>query len=393
MAISYKALIKIGNRTNKSGKYSILLRVTMNRRSIYLNLGKKIEPRYWQGDENKWIKSAHPQSHKLNHIIREKIHVLQEFELKQTIFKTDIDLEKIAKFYNTKGDPSLVRDYIENFIKTVRGKSLNTIKVYKTFQKQFIAYSQNASFGTINEKFIQAFAVWLNEEKNLKGKTVHKMISVLSLVCKKAVEDGHLERDPFYNLQLKVKTSKANRIYLDEQEIIKLKQAKLPADRPDLEETRRLWLFCFYAGFYYSDLRKLTWGEVKSTDMGHCLVYKRFKNDNPSIAPIHKFGHAVSILEQQKGLDDTFVFPDAISEQKYNEKLKELAIEAKIDKPIMNKTARHSAMQYWVAKSLPVSHAAKIAGHNSESTTKHYYNLSTNDVNNSVEKIDTTIFD
>lgn len=58
MSITYKAIITIGNRENKSGKYGILIRVSMNRRSVYLNRNEKIESRYWSGAENKWVKET-----------------------------------------------------------------------------------------------------------------------------------------------------------------------------------------------------------------------------------------------------------------------------------------------------------------------------------------------
>lgn len=393
MTITYKATIKIGQRENKSGKYSILIRVSMNRRSVYLNMNEKIESRYWSGVENKWVKEAYNSSYLLNSLIRQKLADLRDFELKQKVFKADIDLDKISLFFKRKGDPNLVKGFIDNFIRTVRGKALNTIKVYKTFQNHFHAFRPDVTFDNLTEKFIQEFAVWMNTEKNLAGKTVHKMTSVLSLICKQAEKEGYLQRDPFHNMTLQVKVIKPKRVYLEVEEIQAIKNAVLPADRPDLEVTRRHWLFCFYAGFYYSDLKALIWENVKKTEVGYSLVYSRFKNENTSVAPLHKFKHAIQILEEQKRLDSYFVFPDTISEQKYNGKLKDLAKEAKIKKSITNKSARHSSAQFWVAQGLEVSHAAKIFGHNDEKTTKHYYGLSPNDVNSRVAKFDFTTLD
>jgi site-specific recombinase XerD len=109
---------------------------------------------------------------------------------------------------------------------------------------------------------------------------------------------------------------------------------------------------------------------VKSTEYGYCLVAERFKNENTFIAPIHKFSFAIEILEGQKGIHPDLVFPNAITEQKYNFKLKELAELAGIKKKLMNKTARHSSIQLWEAQGLETQHTAKIAGHSKESTTK-----------------------
>ena len=202
------------------------------------------------------------------------------------------------------------------------------------------------------------------------GVTVLKYFDPFKVIAKQAVKDGYLEKDPFLYVDLRIKPTKGKRVYLEVEEIAQLKKAKLPSDRGDLEEIRVYWLFCFYASFYYSDLRNLKWVDVKNTEYGYCLVADRFKNENTFIAPIHKFPMAIQIIEKQKGMHLDLVFPDAISEQKYNSKLKELAMFAGINKNLMNKTARHSSIQFWEAQGLETKHTAKIAGHSKKSTTQ-----------------------
>ncbi len=59
----------------------------------------------------------------------------------------------------------------------------------------------------------------------------------------------------------------------------------------------------------------------------------------------------------------------------------------------MNKTARHSSIQFWEAQGLETQHMAKMAGHTKESTTKEYYELSVRDINSRVAKYDFSEFD
>jgi site-specific recombinase XerD len=101
----------------------------------------------------------------------------------------------------------------------------------------------------------------------------------------------------------------------------------------------------------------------------------------------------LEILEKQKEKSEHLVFPEAISEQKYNAKLKELARLAGINKNLMNKSARHSAIQFWESQGLETQHMAKMAGHTQESTTKEYYELSVRDINARVDRFDFSTLD
>ena len=392
MGYSYKAILNKNKRENKSGKHAIFIWVTVDRKSKYFNLGERVDGRYWAGKENRWIKENHPFAFELNAIIKKKIDLLHKYEYRQKLFGNSISLESIAKHFHKKADPHVFNEYVAEFMKTIKGKSLNTLKKYKTFVKYLDEFNSQLGFSQLNEQLFQSFASWL-EQKGMMGVTVYKYFDPFKVIVKQAVKDGYLEKDPFAYVDLLVRPTKGKRVYLEVDEITRLKNAQLSADRPDLTEARAHWLFCFYASFYYSDLRDLRWTNVKNTAFGYCIIGERYKNENSFIAPVHKFSHAVEILERQKGKDPDLVFPDAISEQKYNTKLKELAVLAGIAKNLMNKSARHSAIQFWESQGLETQHMAKMAGHTKESTTKEYYDLSARDINNRVARFDFSKFD
>jgi site-specific recombinase XerD len=392
MGYSYKAILNKNNRENKTGRHSIFIRITVDRESKYFNLQEKIEEKFWGGKENRWIKETHPFAFELNSLIKKKLDLLHKYEYRQKLFGNGISLQGITEYFHKKADPNVFNEYVDEFMKTVRGKSLNTLKKYRTFVTYLNEYNSQLSFSQLNESLFQSFATWL-QQKGMMGVTVYKYFDPFKVIVRQAVKDGYLEKNPFDHISLGVKPTKGKRVYLELEEISKLRKVQLPGDRPDLAITKDYWLFCFYASFYYSDLRNLKWENVKNTEYGYCLVADRFKNENSFIAPVHKFRHAVVILERQKGVDPEWVFPDAISEQKFNSKLKELATLAGINKKLMNKTARHSSIQFWEAQGLETQHMAKMAGHTQESTTKEYYELSARDINSRVARFDFTALD
>ena len=250
MGYSYRPILNKNNRDNKSGKHSIFIRITVDRKSKYLNTGEKIDDNFWSGKENKWVKDSYPFAFELNSIIRKKLFSLQQFELRQKLYGNGISLETLTDHYNKKADQNVFNEYVSEFMKTVRGKSLNTLKKYRTFQRYLNEFNNKINFSQLNESLFQTFAAWL-QKKGLVGVTVYKYFDPFKVICKQAVKDGYIEKDPFTNISLGIKPTKGKRVYLEIEEITKLKNKKLPHDRPDLEEARKHWLFCFYAAFYY----------------------------------------------------------------------------------------------------------------------------------------------
>ncbi len=390
MGISVTPIINRSNRKNKSGQYQIQVRVTIDRQSKYFSLDERVDQSSWSGKAGKWVKESHPQNHHLNRIIKMYIDELNEFIYKQKVNRNQITMELVQSYLKIRSKSNLFNDYIKVYKREHRFESDGTLKKYNTFEKHFNEFNSSVPFSALNEGLFHSFTRYL-DSKGLKGQTIKKYFDAFKRICKQAVKDGLLDKDPFYLVDLGLKMTKAKREYLELNEILKLKKAKIPSDRPDLEKTRDHWLFCFYASFYYSDLRKLKWSSIQNSDMGYVVFTDRYKNEELFIAPIHKFQHAIELIERQKGMDTEYVFPDLISDQKFNDKLKDLAKAAKIDKKLTNKMARHSSIQFWEAQGLETQHTAKIVGHSNERTTKNYYDLSVRDINTRVGKFDFSI--
>lgn len=393
MGYSYSPVLNKNNRKNKTGKHSIFIRVTVDRQSKYFNLGERVEEKYWSGKDNRWIKDSHPFAFELNSIIKKKLEILHRYEYRQKLFGNGISLQGISEFFYKKADANIFNEFVDEYMrKTLRGKALNTIKKYRTFVSYLHEFNPSITFSQLSEDLFQEFAAWLTK-KGLRGVTIDKYFDPFKVIVKQAVKDGYLEKDPFLYVKLNLSASKSKRVYLELSEITKLKNIRIPANRQDLQDVRKSWLFCFYAGFYYSDLCALTWSSLQRTPAGYCIIGNRFKNESDYIAPVHKFPNAIEIIEAQRGKHPELVFPDLISEQKFNMKLKELATLAGIKKKLMNKSARHSNIQFWEAQGLETQHTAKMVGHSKESTTKGYYELSSRDINNRVARFDFSKFD
>jgi len=112
---------------------SIHIRVAVHRQSIYLNTGERIEERHWSEKENLWVKPTHPVAFEINAIIRHELSLLQKYEYRQKLAGNEITLTGFAEAFKRNADSNSFNTFAENFIKNVRGRSLNTLKKYRTF--------------------------------------------------------------------------------------------------------------------------------------------------------------------------------------------------------------------------------------------------------------------
>ena len=138
MGVTFTPVFNRLGQKNKSGLSSIHLRVTIDRKSNYINTKlPKVKREAWSGKQNKWVKESHSGSFEINSLLQRKMSELDQFILKLKLWDRPVTFEQLKDFYFRRGDGSSFNQYIDDYIRTVKGLDLNTIKAYKTFQKPF----------------------------------------------------------------------------------------------------------------------------------------------------------------------------------------------------------------------------------------------------------------
>lgn len=380
MGATYKILINWTGRKNKSDLYSLHLRVTLNRKALYLNTGIKIKLNEFFGKDKKWIKETHPLNYELNHMIAAKVDALAAYETKRRAFGHPVSLDDLRQHWERGSDKNIFNDYVDTYIKKNKFGSHLTFLKYKTFQNLINEYRQGIPFNSLNEKFFNDFAGWLQNTKHQAAQTARKYFEVLRKVTREAIKEGYLGYDPFHGLEIAFNSDKKREfVVLDIQEIMKIQNVELA--ELHMQRTREHFMFCFYSGFYYSDLCGLRWEDIKEDPQHGIYISKgRHKTGVDYVAPIGLFDYAVRILDKQKKLESEFVFPDAIDLHVHNRQLKQLAKLAGIAKTITNKTARRSFIQWMQSQGMEPVFAQRMAGHTKFSTTEQYFKLGIRDI-------------
>ena len=391
MGLSFIPVFNRKGLKNKSGLYSIHIRVTINRESRYLNPKlPKIKKEFWNGKQNKWVKETHPGSFEINSLIQKQLAELDKFVLRLKLFNRPIGFEPIISFFNQKGDGTIFNDYLDEYIKNIRGLNYRTVQVYKSFQKHLDKFNSQVKFAELNEELVDKFKDYLMNEVGLKGAATKKYFDKFIKVCKEAEKDGYLDisQNPFTYYSPKIKVEKPVRIYLEIEEVKKIKNLSFKENKKSLEKHRDMFLFQIYSGMYYSAVKLLKKDNLHKNELGLYIVDRREKTSNRFIIPLYKFSNSIEIINRYSAEDSEFVFPNLISEQKYNDALKEIGKLAKINKKLSNKTGRHTNAQLWMAMGIERQFLSKMFGHTKESTTQEYYDMSIHNINSKVMRVD-----
>ncbi|MEI6062315.1 MAG: site-specific integrase, partial [Bacteroidota bacterium] len=184
----------------------------------------------------------------------------------------------------------------------------------------------------------------------------------LKTFINKAVEAGVIEKNPLS--RVKVKTAKGNRVYLSKDEFKKLvtKYEKLPHGK--VKNALRVFLFACYTGLRYTDIKLLTWGKLKESNI-ELQFHKTAKFDT---IPLNQKAIELLPVPGEKKVP-VFRVP---SNQKLNEYLKSGITMAGIDKTISFHCARHTFATLLLEATGNIAVVSKLLGHSNISTTQIY---------------------
>lgn len=384
------------NEKNKSGLYSIHLRITINRDSRYYKIPvpKKVSSTQWAGKEDGWVKN-HDFAFEINNKIRDKKNQINDLIKRSYNFNKSLSFDTIFRHLKKKGDSNSFYDYMKAFIANPPEKlEENTIKKYNTCLSHLQQFKKELYFSDIDNSLIREFYRYMQVTLKLQGGSCKKYMESFKRVIKCARKDNYIDPSQMEFLfdDVKIKVGQAKRTFLEIQEIKQWKAAVFPKGKEYLERDRDLFLFQIYTGYYYRDLPIFTKDQLfEDEEYGCFIIGARDKNGNQTIIPLFKFPYAANIIRKyQSSPNDNTIFSPAvfIEEPAYNRNLKEIANIAGIKKSISNKVARHTNAQLWVRYGAERPILSKMMGHTKEETTKNYFSVNIPEIVEGTKRVD-----
>lgn len=295
--------------------------------------------------------------------------------------------------------PKTLFGFIENFIKnapirinptTGKNVSLNTIKAYKTSLRKLRDFSKyrNAEFDfrDIDLDFYNEYTDYLSQTINQSTNTIGKEIKTLKTFLNAANELGLTQQQAYKRKSFKVVSEDSEAVYLNESELSQLYSLDL-TDNKRLEQVRDLFLVGCWTGCRFSDLTTISNDNIKD----NTIEFEQQKTGNKVVIPFHAVVKA--IWNKYNGN-----FPEPISNQKFNDYIKEVCKLAKIEgvefkaitkggtrrskkykkwELVTSHTARRSFATNLYVSGFPAISIMQITGHKTEKAFLKYIKLDT----------------
>lgn len=295
--------------------------------------------------------------------------------------------------------------WIEKFIKecadgerTIKrtGKRFSnaSIKNYRKTQKALIGFAKETrtrlDFDSINLHFYQKFLTYLNK----KGKATNTKgghIKYLKVFMRQSLKDGLHDNRIYEDMDFVKPVEEVENIYLTTAEIQQIYDLDLSA-RAGLDRVRDLFIIGCNTGLRFSDLSQLR--PDNFINDGKFVRITMQKTSKPVFVPITPQVRA--ILSKYKGVP-----PRALTNQKMNEALKEIAQLAGLNEPVTTTqtkgglkvtktvtkwqmvtthTARRSFATNAYKSGVPTIDIMRLTGHSTESSFMKYIKLENEEV-------------
>lgn len=252
------------------------------------------------------------------------------------------------------------------------GKHRTCLKHLKNFLKIHLKLN-DISFNRINRNFIDNFESFLKNDAQNEHNSAMKMMQIFKKIYKVAVDNRWTAVNAFVGKRISFKDVEMP--YLTNEEINTLIGHDFKSNR--LAFVRDLFVFCCYTGLAYIDLKTLQKKhfEFSPVSKQFFIKKKRQKTNQPFIIPL--FPAAKRIIEKNSdGFEnlrpDDHIFP-VMSNQKYNDYLKEVAAHCCIEKSLTSHMARHSfATSIALENGVSLESTSKMLGHSKISQTQKY---------------------
>jgi site-specific recombinase XerD len=349
-------------KAGKSHEGNVDLRLSQDRRSLYIHTGIRLLARHWHDGQvvnrsdaaeiqqtlDLWVRRA-----------RQAVNILME--------KEELSLDGVVSILRRADHPKLTfLDFCQDRI-AIRTYNLSkdSRKRYERFLAYLISFGRIEHFSDVTEKNILAMDEQLaatGMKPYSKWQNYHRILNSFIL---DAIDAGHLSKNPYRWLNIeKDKSNGGIGKYLTKEEFMMIRNSNLPTD--SLQRVRDVFVFQTYTCLSYTDLASFDASKITYVNGYPCYTSKRGKTKQEFTFLV--LPAAMDILRKYD-----YKLP-VISNVKYNQYLKSVAQMSGIRKPISSHWARHTGATMLLNEGgLDMEVVAKVLGHSSTKITRQVY--------------------
>ncbi len=389
MAVNQKLSILFWlNRTkvNSKGLAPIWARITIDGMRAECSTGKHIMPEHWRTGLGLPNKNSPDATEITKRIFEIKFSLKKHFKslAKSRDFVTAYDVKKSFLGISTPEDQYMFLSVLHQFhaIQVERARS-GTLTMSRTFKWKQLADScrdyirlkfrtADMALTSMRPYFAEDLYHYLRTVKNLSQNSGMKRMKDLKQFMDYAVLREYITSNPFRTFKCVLVPT--NRVRLDTSEIQKL-AAKNIANQ-SLDEVRDCFLFVIYTGYSYKELSELTPENVQVGVDGRKWIIKTRSKSHNSKENVPLLSVPLQVIEKYREhpecLAKNKLLP-VLSNQNYNDALKQVARVCGIKKKLTSHVARHTfATTIMLENQVPIETVSRMLGHRDLKTTQIY---------------------
>jgi len=394
-------------KKNKQGLLPIAIRVTKDRKSIFIHTGQHLEESYWDARKER-VKKSHPNSARLNNMIAAQLAQINGIVLDMKAKHNDsFHVSDIKPLLTNTTNGNSFFDFAEDYIKQLeRSKKYSRVDSEQPLLNRIKRFTngKNLDFDQITTSFLQKLIVHLKRQNTISERSIANILMFIRNLYNKAIEQNLAKQEnyPFGSGKgkVRIKIPQSIKIGLTLKEIERIEELDLSNNKPQYH-ARSVWLFSFYlAGMRVADVLKIKWNNVHDGRL-HYRMDKNSKTLSLKVTP--KLQTILDRYATLKTKTDDYIFPElrGASEKdgkeilrrtknatyKFNKQLRKIALKAAIDKKLTMHIARHSFGNISGDK-IPIQMLQKLYRHSNITTTINYQaNFINRDVDDALEKV------
>lgn len=249
--------------------------------------------------------------------------------------------------------------------------------------KRLVRYrGRNVTFEQVDKAFLIGFIHFLNNDSRYydRNRTSRQVISEeykvvlfarIMTVLNRAVREGIIIKNPGKDIDpnMKPKPAQKSRCYLTIEEV----QSIIKTEYRPVNDVKAAFLFCCFCGLRYSDVRKLTWGELKNGSDGKIQIETTMKKTGHQLYLPLSANALKWLPERGSERDKERVFKHLPSQACHaNLPLKTLIRKAGIRKHVTFHVARHTFATLTLSFGADLYTVSKLLGHTRVQTTQIY---------------------
>lgn len=338
-----KHTTKVGlSNLRKDGSRSVMLRVSCQGKRTDLYTGVNVQEKQWS---NKNMRVKHGCDVKgtpynvLNDTIDAQIAFINDYFTKKAMLDLDPSPDELKKTFNTafKGsaEKRTTNDFFllfDTFIerrKETRSWNKSIYQTFKRLRTLLYEYDPNLSFSGLSEETMNGIVKKLSE--TLHNDALIKRLFYLKQFVKWALGQGYPVHKDYFNYDRKLATSKKDVRFIYPEELDRIYKLDLE-EGSAMDQVRDCFVFACHTALRYSDLKQLTHANIRARKDGDGYEIKKLTEKDEDIVyfKLSKIATEIYLKYKDRKLAGGQLLP-VISNQKYNEHLKQLGRIAEIE--------------------------------------------------------------